>query len=81
MQNKTRKKRITTVTDILTLNEVNNALDDIVEHRADINDLVIIYRNRAGEIHINYSSEQIETTVFLLRRAEHIMLTPDTEEE
>ncbi len=68
------------IDDLLTQDEVKEAINTLIERRADITDLVYVYRDRQGVIHVN-SGEPEEIAVFLLRKAEYIMLSPDTEEE
>ncbi len=79
MQNKTRKKRITTVSDILTQDDVKDAINTLIEKRAEITDLVYVYRDRQGMTHVNYG-ESDEVSVFLLEKGKSIIMMPETEE-
>ena len=79
MGNKVKKNRITTITDVLTQDDVKEALNTLIKLRANITDLVYVYRDRQGLTHVNYGESE-ETAVYMLEYGKHIMLTPDTEE-
>ena len=75
-------KRITTVEDILAQDDVNGLLADLEEKKPDINEMMVIYTDREGDIHWRFSSDVIRTAdaVYWLEVAKTGILSDEDEE-
>ena len=77
---KPAKRKPLTVNDLLTKDDINTVVDDVLEKRADMSSLIVIYQDIDGKIRWNCSSIALSQFVFLLETVKVALLTEDDEE-
>jgi len=77
---KSAKRKPLTVNDLLTKDDINTVVDDVLEKRADMSSLIVIYQDIDGKIRWNCSSIALSQFVFLLETVKVALLTEDDEE-
>lgn len=82
---KTRKKtRVTTISDVLTTDEISGFLEKLNDKRSEIKHIIAVYIDRDGEAHYAPDEEMLfSDAVGLLAWAQHRALhdNDDNEEE
>ncbi len=75
-----RKRRITTVNDILARDDVNDILESLVKNKAGISDLFVITIGRDGEIFWRYSDNTLPSkAIMMLEVAKFDILSEDSD--
>lgn len=78
----TRKiRKITTVSDILTQDDVKTVLDKLIKKQDDICDMICIYHNHEGYVGYFVTSEStVERITYMMEQAKIWMLTEESDE-
>jgi len=66
-------KRIKTVSDLLTSDDVKGMLDYLVSQKDNIAEMVVIQMNREGIVRIHTTANTDETLLFLTRAQYHYL--------
>lgn len=80
----TRKKvknKITTVEDILSLDEINDFLEEVVSKKADIKGCLLVWLDQGDDLHLKVTNMSLLDGAGALVWAQHTMLADSSAED
>ena len=81
MMPKARTKRLTTINDILTQDDVKETLSKVATDQAEITDLICIYQDKEGFINWHFTENTtLDRNILLLEQVKFWLLQGDNDE-
>ena len=76
-----KAKRVTTVTDLLTRDDVNGILAELNQRKDKINHLIVLWADREGKQHGLFTDDTLASkAVYMLESSKFDLMTGDCEE-
>jgi hypothetical protein len=69
------KRKPLTVSEILTRDDINTVVKEILDNRSDMSSLIIIYEDKDGAINSNHSTMDLSKATYLLEQVKHGLLS------